>query len=280
MDKAARKAAKKALRKRNCPACNTGLTPTQVFHPGHCGQRNCAEYVMVQAHKKREKEREKAYAKRIKSAKKAMKPELKQAARYLEEDRKAVRVGVVPYQNAPLAPISDSYQAALGAHLDKIIEATFAAADDARPIEMRAPDEGTRPFVFAAACGACQGKCCARGGGETYAFLGRETIQHVRAQSPDLSPEEIRQTYLDAVPERSVQGACAFQSERGCTLARDWRASICNTFICHDLDALWDAADRDPTAPIVIFGLDDDEVARKAVAFDGEAGARAFEKGA
>jgi hypothetical protein len=66
--------------------------------------------------------------------------------------------------------------------------------------------------------------------------------------------------YMAALPERSVENACVFQSDQGCTLPRDWRSGVCNTYRYVSLITLSDHCKKSDDLPFVIVAFNDEEV--------------------
>jgi len=76
--------------------------------------------------------------------------------------------------------------------------------------------------------------------------------------------------FINALPSESVTGAYVFQGDKGCTLRREWRARLCNTFLCHDLFAMHDLTEGRLDVPLVIAGINDDEVGSTVLYEHGE----------
>lgn len=86
------------------------------------------------------------------------------------------------------------------------------------------------------ACACCQGSCC-RGGAYTQAYLGVETLQRYRASHPAQGPNQILAAYLGFIGKETYEGSCVYQQVDGCSLPRELRADICNTFYCSGLQS-------------------------------------------
>lgn len=82
-------------------------------------------------------------------------------------------------------------------------------------------------------CAICKGGCCTQGG-ET-AHLSAATIVRLLESDTGLNLELILQSYLDYLPEKSIEGACINQTPSGCALPRDWRSDVCNNYYCEPL---------------------------------------------
>jgi hypothetical protein len=107
-------------------------------------------------------------------------------------------------------------------------------ADAIPEIPEPGPDNGT-PFMTQA-CTTCQGECCYYGG--THAFLSPVVIHRWIKQNPGASTEDCLQTYINLVPETTMDNSCVYHTDRGCALPRDQRSSVCNTWLCDELTAI------------------------------------------
>lgn len=172
--------------------------------------------------------------------------------------------GLAPYIDVPLVPLSDARRTAFETHLRTIIGESFAAADgvskrpeppeDDPDFALRLKQEKPEPAVLDTACIACQGDCCLMGGGRN-AFLTAESITCQRWKTPDLTEEQLLQTYLSRIPPTSINGSCVYHGPQGCTLDRPLRADICNSFQCRFRRELAEAVERRPGTGAVVAGL-------------------------
>ena len=71
-------------------------------------------------------------------------------------------------------------------------------------------------------------------------------------------PEELRGLYITSMPEKSVQGSCAFHGPEGCGLDRRIRARICNRYRCLPMQLFLRTADGAPDGPGLLIGAGDD----------------------
>ena len=85
-------------------------------------------------------------------------------------------------------------------------------------------------------CTTCRGFCC-RSGGET-AFLTPGHFAWQMLSDPTLTTEAMERWYLNQLPEISMENSCVYHSERGCSIPRRQRASICNDFHCWGLQGV------------------------------------------
>ena len=217
-----------------CPYCDVDITPIQANHTGHCGDPTCATSHKEAVVKRTLYVRE-VFARSLR--RRAYEACSGEVAAFADSQGRAsddISVSVVPFQAAGVVPLPEERLAAFTQHLDEI----FAAAFENWP-----PEENLSPWdnepapqesIVAAACGSCRGWCC-RQGGPTHAFLSKQHLQMLRLRDDTLTPESLRAYYVERLPEVSVDGACVYQAEFGCTLDRDMRADICNKFHCGSL---------------------------------------------
>lgn len=235
------------------------ITAHQVFQPGYCGAPPCLVAHAEAGQKKLQTQHEDDYADRQLLARAQSKDAIETAAAQAGVDPADMRVAVVPYQNEPVTPLSKPERNAFETHLRTSAQAAFTLNDDTDVLANYRQKLTPEPEIVDAGCAACQGFCCKRGGGDNHAFIDRQSIYYIRQNNPDLTQDDVIDHFLNALPEESVKGACVFQSNTGCTLTREWRAGLCNTFLCHDLFALHDVTDGRLDVPVVIAGINDDE---------------------
>jgi len=114
--------------------------------------------------------------------------------------------------------------------------------------------------MLAAACATCRGHCC-RTGGE-HAYLDAKTIRRVLAGTPSSTPSSLLETYLAALPAKSVRGSCVFHGSAGCTLPRRLRSHVCNDFFCGPVDRWLASPAASEAKPAVIVVVDGGRVTR------------------
>ena len=160
--------------------------------------------------------------------------------------------GIVPFLDLPLVRLEPEARDAFLAHLDSCIDEAFACPPGTRPEPSsfeRPDDEDYRrrlremereEAALDASCIACRGRCCVQGRG-THAFLSPGSISFVRHQFPELGPEEVRDLYVERLPDRSVDSSCVYHGAVGCTLPRNIRADICNYWQC---SGRWELRER------------------------------------
>jgi hypothetical protein len=82
-------------------------------------------------------------------------------------------------------------------------------------------------------CRTCRGWCCNSGG--NHAHLRAAAMFRRQEDHPELSREEIIETYLEHIPDKAYEGSCIFHTDQGCNLRPDWRSPTCNVFFCASL---------------------------------------------
>jgi hypothetical protein len=135
----------------------------------------------------------------------------------------------LPGCDRPLTPVPPARRLALAAHLTKVMADVPAPAT-------QGPDWANATQTSAdvrAACAACRGHCCQKGGDDAY--LDFESVGLAWGRFPKLSQAELVSKYLDAVPTRSFAGSCIFHAEHGCNLPETMRSPVCAAYLCAPL---------------------------------------------
>jgi len=135
----------------------------------------------------------------------------------------------LPGCDRPLTPVPPARRQALAAHLMKVMTEVPAPAT-------KGPDWANTPQTSAdvrAACGACRGHCCQKGGDDAY--LDFESVGLAWGRFPHLRKEELVGAYLAAVPARSFVNSCIFHAEHGCNLPETMRSPVCGAYLCGPL---------------------------------------------
>lgn len=257
---------RKALAQISCKYCGSAISPHQAIQPGHCGAEPCFLAHISHGVQAQNRQKNNDYSERQAAAIASKSTQLNKAAAYLNCDKDDLLVAAVPFQNNPIEAPSSNYREAFQMHLKAIVSEAFSLGLNTSETADGNPDSSTEPPIIEAACSACQGYCCAKGGGEKYAFLTVTTVLNYLRQYQDSTAEEVISFYDDAIPDASVREACIYQSELGCTLERSARASICNSFYCHDIYALHELTEGRMDVSLAIVAINDD-VPRKVTAF-------------
>lgn len=259
MDAQDLEAIRNALEVPKCRHCGSTITAIQKISPGFCGSEPCFQanirYNQVQLQILREQN----YRERQDAARENAPEAMARAAEKHGCSIDELLIAVVPFQNAPLQPLSEDRRAAFEAHVDKSIDDALAADPNDPVLGSYEQNVSAEPPIVDAGCAACQGFCCKRGGGDNHAFVSRQTVFHLMKMQPDLTKEDILEHFLERLPEESVKDACVYQGPVGCTLERDWRAGLCNTFHCHDIYAMHDLTGGRADVPLVVVGIEENE---------------------
>jgi hypothetical protein len=144
----------------------------------------------------------------------------------------ARHVLTVPSYRGTLSRLPRDRRAAFLAYLRQLIWDAFEAPSPNR----KRPETTATPSqldLAAWACAACGGECCSKGG--THAYLDEPSISRVIRQHPKLSRRALAELYASHLPDQSFSGSCVFHAVNGCTLPRDLRADLCNSFYCTPL---------------------------------------------
>lgn len=116
--------------------------------------------------------------------------------------------------------------------------------------------------MVARSCSTCRGECCTAG--RDHAFLRAESLVRVRAQHPTLSADDMLAQYAAYLPERHYRGSCVYHTPTGCHLPRDWRANICNRYVCGGVSQLLTALTHGTTTEVVVAAADSVHLRRMA----------------
>lgn len=144
-----------------------------------------------------------------------------------------VLVLTVPAYRGRLAPLPRERRDAFDRHLKAIID---AALDERARLTETKPVPPVSPALrntARAACAACAGHCCSKGG--DHAYLDDDTIRRLTRGRPELTRRRIRALYLRYLGEETFAGSCVFHGAGGCRLPRTLRADLCNAFYCNPL---------------------------------------------
>jgi hypothetical protein len=115
------------------------------------------------------------------------------------------------------------------------LEGLFAEVSRPRAKTER-PKQKPEATIFADACKACGGHCCAKGGDDAY--LDENAIRQAWVRHPRLSKRALMQLYLDAIPKTAFADSCIFHAKDGCSLPRSLRAPVSEAYLCAPLERL------------------------------------------
>lgn len=228
----------------SCKWCGKEIDAHKAVTTQSCGGASCEGQRIAAASEAVASQKQKQYLDLKNRIETAYANELNEAAAALAIDPKTMLVGVVPHQNMPLVPLPAERFAAFEAHLDATIAEGFAIdPEEYDDSKNRAAVDGPEPPIADAACATCQGSCC-KPGAAGHAFIDKWMVARYRRTDPNPTPEGFKSLYLGMLPDKSVEDGCVYQSEVGCTMPRELRSTICNTFMCRGVKVLIDAAER------------------------------------
>ncbi len=202
------------LSKRRCSVCDGPLTVHQEVQGGICDKPACRRARIDRARTGR-------------------------ALAALEEadpgpDR--VPFVTVPADVAVLGNLAQKRVRRFRDHLNEVVSRAFTPGFVPEPYSPTLLPTARESRVLAAACGVCQGHCCATG--RTHAWVDEDAIAHARALVPGIRPARVVEVYLEHLPHVHAVGSCVFQTRLGCALPTTLRGSVCNGYFCPGLIAL------------------------------------------
>ncbi|MEM7686602.1 MAG: hypothetical protein AAF293_17360 [Pseudomonadota bacterium] len=186
----------------------------------------------------------------------------------LGEDREDITVSIVPYQNRPLLPTTPKQKRRFWEQLDKLMD--FAFREEPGVVRHDREDAEQGPLMDAA-CILCKGQCCLNGG-PNNAFLEVEDIQRFRIRNPGATREDIKAAYEALMPEETSVMSCVFHGIYGCTLPREMRSQLCNSFVCRGQSVLAQGAAAGNKGAVLLAAPQNTAVA--SATFDTENGYR------
>lgn len=249
-----------------CPYCDCTINDHQAIRPGHCGKPNCTTSHIVRTTRAAEADKQEIYDKTCARIAQENTPNLTQVATANGLSVDDITVGIVPYKAAYIVPLPDDRKIAFQTHLDQIIADAFDQENAPLSSLMFSRETDGTQEIISAGCTACQGSCCQRGA-KNNAFLSADLIRYFCRTTPELTADMVRNTYLNALPdEGSVKDSCVFHGSKGCTLDRNIRANLCNTFSCIDLTFLTALTEVQTKPMIAIIAVDEDSGAGKSIA--------------
>lgn len=160
---------------------------------------------------------------------------------------KATPVLVIPTGLSEAVPVPEERSAQYRAHLESLFDEAkqygnvdevpmdqhYNARDRLQKSKQRLAQYPPLQHISEDLCGLCKGGCCSTG--REHAFISVVTIRRMLDASPELTRDEVVQTYLQYLPQESIAGACINQTATGCALPRHLRSDVCNGFFCDPL---------------------------------------------
>lgn len=249
---------------KRCPYCDVIIDVHQAIRPGHCGKPDCTTNHIVGTVKAAKQARLDNYNEQCSSAEIQSENEIALLSDQFEVPAQEITIAVVPYQNEPLVPLSNGRRTGFEMHLNAIIESAFDDANISTSFALFSREADPENALISAGCATCQGSCCKQGAANN-AFLTDDLLRYFILKTPELTPNIIRSTYLDALPDVSVKDACVFQGAQGCVLDRSLRANTCNSFHCHDVIAMLQNTQNTNKSTVAIVAIEDDTNEPKSV---------------
>jgi hypothetical protein len=189
---------------------------------------------------------------------------LEAKSRLRDGDGGNIPSGLAPFVDRPLVPLPVARRTAFEKHLRHVVQESFvkspredelASAPEHDPAnDNRLANERPESAILNAACIACRGDCCLQGANK-YAFISENMIHRFRWLHPEATSDEVAEVYLAALPDQSVEDSCVFHGDRGCTLPREHRSSICNEFLCWFRRELDDEYSENPGNGAVVVAI-------------------------
>jgi len=105
-------------------------------------------------------------------------------------------------------------------------------------------------------CGTCKGSCCKQGA-TNFGFIRVAHLEKTKASLDLDSLSDAIAHYAGMIPDQHVEGSCYFHGQDGCTLPRDQRSDVCNSYKCLALRTFLSASQRlEPDQTAVVYASD------------------------
>ena len=162
---------------------------------------------------------------------------------------------MVPLNRKALTPAADDRLRRLRKHIVESLRAERELKHPERAASPVRPEpEGFAGLVARTACTLCKGWCCK--GGEEHAYLDERTMARVRRARPELDARAVLRLYTDRVPPVGYGDSCVFHGPAGCTLGRELRSDVCNSYFCSGLGHFVTRADSVDRVVVIAGGED------------------------
>ena len=156
----------------------------------------------------------------------------------------------LPANEQTVTPLAEERRADFAVNVRAALDR--ALDDPDRPIPESPEAPASRAGLIGAACTACRGSCCRRGG--EHAYLYPDHFRRYLRDHPGTDPKELLAAYESRLPAESYHDSCVYHTTTGCALPREMRSNLCNTFLCGGLTDLLEAQDQEP-APVPVLML-------------------------
>jgi hypothetical protein len=166
---------------------------------------------------------------------------------------------IVPVDVAVRGHLAEKRRRRFRDHLNEVVSRAFTPGFAPQPYPPALLPSTHEARVLAAACGICQGHCCATG--RTHAWVDEDAIFRARALVPGIRPARVVEVYLEHLPRVHCVGSCVFQTGSGCALPAPLRGSVCNGYFCPGLQNLCELLRRG-AARVFVVAMDGMRVVR------------------
>ena len=251
------------LSRQPCLVCQGSLTVHEEVRGGCCGRPACRKQ-RVQLDVLEQKRRFEENRQRL-----AVVHHGRQVRHGTLKNSGLVEIATLPAMDRPYRPLPRRRRSAFLQHLREVIRSALGS-EVTDPPETLPEHELPGAIQFQAeqplsqtACATCRGFCCRQGG--TRAFLDGITVRRYLASHPIMSPRAIEREYARRIPKVTVKDSCIYHGMRGCTLPREMRAEICNTYHCPELQKLMARADVFPTESRLLVAVDETRAVRSKI---------------
>lgn len=99
-------------------------------------------------------------------------------------------------------------------------------------------------------CTMCKGGCCASG--KEHAYLSVFSMRRYMDEHSEETSQSILTQYLSCLKPESIENSCINHTLTGCSLPRELRSDICNSFYCESLKAYQHTAIESESIPAVV----------------------------
>ena len=142
-------------------------------------------------------------------------------------------------------------EAPLETELEALRAYLMALEADAPDEPAFAPDDPPAPAIAGALCTLCRGRCC-RHGLRGKGFIEARQLRAWLAQRPQAGWRDAVDHWMGFVAAEHLAESCLFHATTGCTLPRERRSEVCNSFACDALAQACDGATAAPDAEVLV----------------------------
>ena len=113
-------------------------------------------------------------------------------------------------------------------------------------------------------CIQCRGSCC-RPGADSNAFIDVDLLNNWQDHHPGTTIEDAISAYVNMLPSQHVKGSCLYHSSQGCTIDRQFRSPICNSYACNSLRKLINLSKENTELSVLAVTSSRDTIEKVAV---------------